>query len=105
MRCLVVEDDPDIQTDLARALEAAGFTVDYAGDGQSAWYRGDVEDYDAAVLDLGLPRLDGADACTAASRLTEHWRRERERAHRWTIALAQAPRGAIGCGTPGDRDG
>ncbi len=59
MRCLVVEDDPDIQADLARALEAAGFTVDVSGDGANAWYRGDVEDYDAAVLDLGLPQLDG----------------------------------------------
>lgn len=59
MRCLVVEDDPDIQADLARALEAAGFVVDRAGDGDDAWYSGDVEDYDAAVLDLGLPRLDG----------------------------------------------
>ena len=59
MRCLVVEDDPDIQADLARALEAAGFVVDRTGDGDDAWYRGDVEDYDAAVLDLGLPRLDG----------------------------------------------
>ena len=59
MRCLVVEDDPDIQADLARALEAAGFTVDVSGDGENAWYRGDVEDYDAAVLDLGLPQLDG----------------------------------------------
>jgi DNA-binding response OmpR family regulator len=59
MRCLVVEDNPDIQADLARALEAAGFTVDVSGDGESAWYRGDVEDYDAAVLDLGLPQLDG----------------------------------------------
>jgi DNA-binding response OmpR family regulator len=59
MRCLVVEDNPDIQADLARALEAAGFMVDVSGDGESAWYRGDVEDYDAAVLDLGLPQLDG----------------------------------------------
>lgn len=59
MRCLVVEDDPDIQTDLARSLEAAGFTVDVTDDGETAWYRGDVEDYDAAVLDLGLPQLDG----------------------------------------------
>ena len=59
MRCLVVEDNPDIQADLARALGAAGFTVDVSGDGESAWYRGDVEDYDAAVLDLGLPQLDG----------------------------------------------
>ena len=59
MRCLVVEDEPDIRSDLARALEAAGFTVDALGDGESAWFQGDVEDYDVAVLDLGLPRLDG----------------------------------------------
>ena len=59
MRCLVVEDDPDIQADLRRAIEAAGFVVDVAADGETAWYLGDVEDYVAAVLDLGLPRLDG----------------------------------------------
>jgi DNA-binding response OmpR family regulator len=59
MRCLVVEDDADIQADLGRALEAAGFIVDVAADGETAWFRGDVEDYDAAVLDLGLPQLDG----------------------------------------------
>lgn len=59
MRCLIVEDDPDIQNDLRRALEAAGFTVDVAADGESAWYLGDVEAFDAIVLDLGLPRLDG----------------------------------------------
>lgn len=59
MRCLVVEDDPDIQADLSRALEASGFVVDRAGDGESAWFRGDVEDYAAVVLDLGLPVLDG----------------------------------------------
>lgn len=59
MRCLVVEDDADIRADLARALQAAGFVVDEAADGETAWFQGDVEDYDAAVLDLGLPRLDG----------------------------------------------
>ncbi len=59
MRCLVVEDDPDIRADLERSLSAAGFSVDAVGDGESAWYQGDVEDYDAAILDLGLPRLDG----------------------------------------------
>ena len=59
MRCLVVEDDPDIQADIRRALEASGFVVDVAGDGEAAWYGGDTGDYDAAVLDLGLPRLDG----------------------------------------------
>lgn len=59
MRCLVVEDDPDIRADLERTLQAAGFSVDAVGDGETAWFQGDVEDYDAAILDLGLPRLDG----------------------------------------------
>jgi len=59
MRCLVVEDEPEIRADLARALEAAGFAVDAVGDGEAAWFQGDVEDYDVAILDLGLPRLDG----------------------------------------------
>ena len=59
MRCLVVEDEPEIRADLARALEAAGFSVDAVADGETAWFQGDVEDYDAAILDLGLPRLDG----------------------------------------------
>ncbi len=59
MRCLVVEDDPDIQADLKRAIEAAGFVVDVSSDGDTAWFAGDVEDYAVAVLDLGLPRLDG----------------------------------------------
>lgn len=59
MRCLIVEDDADIQSDLGRALETSGFVVDVTGDGETAWYQGDIEDYDAVVLDLGLPRLDG----------------------------------------------
>lgn len=59
MRCLVVEDDPDISQDLVRALEAAGFLTTSASDGENAWYLGDVEDIDVAILDLGLPRLDG----------------------------------------------
>lgn len=59
MRCLLVEDDPDIQADIATAMEAAGFVVDRFADGEKAWFAGDVEDYDAVVLDLGLPVLDG----------------------------------------------
>ena len=59
MRCLVVEDEPDIRADLVQALQAAGFVVDAVGDGEAAWYQGDVEDYDAVILDLGLPKLDG----------------------------------------------
>lgn len=59
MRALVVEDDPDVGPDVVRALEAAGFVVELARNGEDAWFKGDVEDYDVAVLDLGLPRLDG----------------------------------------------
>ncbi|UKK83122.1 response regulator transcription factor [Sphingopyxis sp. BSN-002] len=59
MRALVVEDDPVVASELVRGMTAAGFVVDLAGDGQQAWFNGDVEDYDVAVVDLGLPRLDG----------------------------------------------
>jgi two-component system OmpR family response regulator len=59
MRALVVEDSPDVASHLAQALGEAGFAVDHAGDGENAWFRGDTEDYDVIVLDLGLPRLDG----------------------------------------------
>lgn len=59
MRALVVEDDPDVGPDVVRALEAAGFVVDLATNGDDAWFKGDVEDYGIVILDLGLPRLDG----------------------------------------------
>lgn len=59
MRALLVEDDPDLADDVARALQGAGFVVDRCGDGEEAWFQGDVEDYAVVVLDLGLPRLDG----------------------------------------------
>jgi len=59
MRALVVEDDPVVAGELQRALQAAGFVVDHAPDGQQAWFLGDVEDYQVAIVDLGLPRLDG----------------------------------------------
>lgn len=59
MRVLVVEDDARISADVCKALTAAGFVVDATGDGEDAWFRGDTEDYDAVVLDLGLPSMDG----------------------------------------------
>jgi DNA-binding response OmpR family regulator len=59
MRILLVEDDPRIARKVRAALEAAGYAVDPAADGEDAWFRGDTEDYDMAVLDLGLPKLDG----------------------------------------------
>lgn len=59
MRALLVEDDKALANDLAQALGEAGFVVDHCADGEEAWFRGDVEDYALAILDLGLPRLDG----------------------------------------------
>ena len=59
MRALIVEDDPRIASDLDRALSAAGFLVELATDGETAWFRGGTENYDLIVLDLNLPRLDG----------------------------------------------
>ncbi|MBP7241397.1 response regulator transcription factor [Amaricoccus sp.] len=59
MRALAVEDDPRIARDLVAALTAAGFRVETAGDGETAWFLGDTEDYDLIVLDLGLPQMDG----------------------------------------------
>jgi two-component system, OmpR family, response regulator len=59
MRVLVVEDDRRIARRLTSVLQEAGYAVDAAGNGEEAWFRGDTEDYDAVILDLGLPRMDG----------------------------------------------
>lgn len=59
MRVLLVEDDDVIAADVASALDHAGFRVERVRDGETAWFAGDTEAYDLAVLDLGLPKLDG----------------------------------------------
>ncbi|MBS0519512.1 MAG: response regulator transcription factor [Proteobacteria bacterium] len=59
MRVLVVEDEPALALRLQKALEAASFAVDVAYDGEDGWHLGDTEPYDAIVLDLGLPKIDG----------------------------------------------
>lgn len=59
MRILVVEDEPTLSAQLARALTEAGYAVDEAHDGRDALFLGDAECFDAVVLDLGLPHLDG----------------------------------------------
>lgn len=59
MKVLVVEDDALLADKLAVALRAAGFAVDVCADGRQAEFLGATESYDAAVLDLGLPQLDG----------------------------------------------
>ena len=59
MRLLVVEDDKDLNRQLVTALQQAGYVVDKAFDGEEGHFLGDSEPYDAAILDLGLPKMDG----------------------------------------------
>jgi len=59
MRLLVVEDDARIARDVIETLTGAGYVVDHEGDGEEAWFKGDTEEYGAAILDLGLPGMDG----------------------------------------------
>src|SRR3954463_926419 len=59
MRVLVVEDEPRIAADVSAALSAAGYLPEVSTNGDDAWFRGDTQDYDLIILDLGLPRLDG----------------------------------------------
>lgn len=59
MRILIVEDEPKIAQSLATALVAANYSVDAVHDGEDAWFRGDTENYDLVILDLGLPKIDG----------------------------------------------
>ncbi|MEI7931803.1 MAG: response regulator transcription factor [Alphaproteobacteria bacterium] len=69
MRVLVVEDEPDLARQLKAALGDAGYAVDHAPDGEEAAFLGDTEPYDAIVLDLGLPKIDGVS-------VLEQWRRD-----------------------------
>ena len=59
MRVLVVEDDARLARAVREALEASSFVVDVESDGEIAHYRGETEGYEAVLLDLGLPTLDG----------------------------------------------
>lgn len=64
MRVLVVEDEPNLRAQLQRALTEAGYAVDAADNGRDAHHLGEVECFDAVVLDLGLPQMDGLTVLT-----------------------------------------
>jgi two-component system, OmpR family, response regulator len=68
MRILVVEDDADLNRQIVSALGDAGYVVDKALDGEEGHFLGETEPYDAVILDLGLPILDGVS-------VLEKWRR------------------------------
>ena len=59
MKVLVAEDDERIADVLESALSRSGFEVHREQDGETVWYRADTEDFDAIILDLGLPQMDG----------------------------------------------
>ena len=59
MRILVVEDDKNLNRQLCETLKEAGYVVDTALDGEEGHFLGDTEPYDAVVLDIGLPEMDG----------------------------------------------
>ncbi len=68
MRILVVEDDTNLNRQLKEALTEGGYVVDVAFDGEEGHFLGDTEPYDAVVLDIGLPQMDGLS-------VLEEWRR------------------------------
>lgn len=59
MRVLVVEDDKNLREQLSAALGDAGYSVDTADNGEDGQFLGETEPYDLAILDLGLPKVDG----------------------------------------------
>jgi two-component system, OmpR family, response regulator len=69
MRLLLVEDEKDLNRQIFTALTEAGYVVDRAHDGENGHFLGDTEPYDAVILDIGLPKMDGIT-------VLEKWRRD-----------------------------
>ncbi|MGD9022096.1 MAG: response regulator transcription factor, partial [Lysobacterales bacterium] len=59
MRILIVEDNEEVARQIKDSLEQELFIADVAHDGEQGWFLGDTEPYDAVILDIGLPRMDG----------------------------------------------
>ncbi|MCG8671545.1 MAG: response regulator transcription factor [Pseudomonadales bacterium] len=80
MRLLVVEDDLNLQEQLKHLLESSGYSVDVGSDGQEGLYLGTEYEYDLAIIDLGLPKLNGIDLIKAL----------RKEAHSYPILILTA---------------
>ena len=59
MRVLLVEDSPRLQRSLGKALRKTGYATDVSGDGENGLWLAETNDYDAVILDIMLPKLDG----------------------------------------------
>lgn len=70
MRILIIEDDRELNRQLAEALVEAGYVADRAFDGEEGHFLGDTEPYDAVILDIGLPGMDGIS-------IVERWRADK----------------------------
>lgn len=69
MRILLVEDDIELATSLKRSLHKAGYVVEMAHNGTDGQFLGDEEEFDAVILDLGLPEIPGLE-------VLRHWRQK-----------------------------
>jgi DNA-binding response OmpR family regulator len=85
MRILVIEDNSDIAANLGDYLEERGHTIDFAADGVTGLHLAVVNDFDAIVLDLNLPGMDGLEVC----------RRLRQDARKQTPVLMLTARDAL----------
>ena len=85
MRILVIEDNSDIAANIGDYLEDKGHVVDFAGDGVTGLHLAVVHDFDAIVLDLTLPGMDGLELC----------KKLRQEARRQTPVLMLTARDAL----------
>src|SRR3989304_2216324 len=106
MRVLIVEDEPNLGRQLRATLEGAGYAVDLATDGEDGHYLGQTESYDAVILDLGLPEVDGLT-------VLDRWRKEGKRMpvlvltarDSWSDKVAGLEASGGGCGVQPPRHG
>jgi DNA-binding response OmpR family regulator len=72
MRVLLVEDEPRAARMLSKGLREQSYAVDVAGDGRQALYQAAITEYDAIILDIMLPGIDGIDVCRELRRAGTH---------------------------------
>src|SRR5688572_16014560 len=85
MHLLLIEDSQDLAANICEYLEARGHVMDAAADGVTGLHLAVVNTYDAIILDLGLPGLDGVSLC----------RKLRHDAHRQTFVLMLTARDTL----------